>query len=162
MSRPTEQQLEQRRWSRARPGPRRFLRGPTWTMGDYSTSKQVSKQECHRFEAVPDPISILILIRLPLIWIRILPHVLHMLENPTIKIWPLFTPVPVYIVLSFSSVSGGVIIFNILDSLLKFSGKKRCCGSALVSMRIGIQLFISIRIRIQGAKPLQFWIQVRL
>ncbi len=44
MSRPTEQQLEQRRWSRTRPGPRRFLRGPTWTMGDYSTSKQVSKQ----------------------------------------------------------------------------------------------------------------------
>ncbi len=44
MSRPTEQQPEQRRRSRAHPGPRCFLRGPTWAMGDYSTSKQVSKQ----------------------------------------------------------------------------------------------------------------------
>ncbi len=37
MSRPTEQQPEQRRRSRAHPGPRCFLRGPTWAMGDYST-----------------------------------------------------------------------------------------------------------------------------
>jgi hypothetical protein len=29
------------------------------------------------------------------------------------------------------------------------------CGSALVSVRIRIQLFTSIRIRLQGAKPMQ-------
>jgi hypothetical protein len=32
---------------------------------------------------------------------------------------------------------------------------KPCCGSALVSMRIRIQLFISIWIRNQGAKPMR-------
>ncbi len=43
MSRPTEQHLEQRRRSRAHPGPRCFLRGPTWAMEDSTTSKQISK-----------------------------------------------------------------------------------------------------------------------
>ncbi len=42
VSRPTEQQPEQRRRSRAHPGPRCFLRGPKGAMEDSSTSKQVS------------------------------------------------------------------------------------------------------------------------
>jgi hypothetical protein len=41
---------------------------------------------------------------------------------------------------------------------------KQCCGSALVSMRIRIQLFINMRIRIQEAKAIRIriWILVRL
>ncbi len=45
MSRPAERQFEERKWSRAYPGPRCFPLGPTWAMGDYSPSKQVKVVE---------------------------------------------------------------------------------------------------------------------
>ncbi len=40
--------------------------------------------------------------------------------------------------------------------------KNQCCGSALVSMQIRIQLFISMRICIQGTKPMRIRILSRL
>jgi hypothetical protein len=40
-----------------------------------------------------------------------------------------------------------------LEKPVKGAGQDQCCEAALVSMRIQIQLFISLRIRIQGAKP---------
>ncbi len=38
--------------------------------------------------------------------------------------------------------------------LIEHRKKKQCCGSALVSMRIRFQVFISMRHQIQGAKPM--------
>ena len=56
ISRPTEQHLEPRRRSRAHPGPRCSLRGPTWAMGDNSTSKQVSSvADPWNFDTDPGP-----------------------------------------------------------------------------------------------------------
>ncbi len=37
----------------------------------------------------------------------------------------------------------------------------KCCGSALISVRIWIQLFTSVRTRIQGDKPMRIRILVR-
>ncbi len=43
---------------------------------------------------------------------------------------------------------------------LSNSPASQYCGSALVSRRIRIQLFISMRFRIQGAKPMRIWIPI--
>jgi hypothetical protein len=41
-----------------------------------------------------------------------------------------------------------------LEFFKNLSGFNQCCGSALVSMRIQIQLLTSMRMRIQGAKTM--------
>jgi hypothetical protein len=62
------------------------------------------------------------------IWIQILTQVLHMLENQKIVLL-LFTAVLVFRV----SVVG-VIVLTVLDSTLKFSGKKYSLALYLVGM----------------------------
>ncbi len=55
------------------------------------------------------------------------------------------------------------IRYAVFQSIFKISlSANPCFGSSLVSMRIGIQLFTSIRVRIQGAKPMRIRILVRL
>ncbi len=80
--------------------------------------------ERHRLDTDPDPDRLYILT----IRIRILPRVLHMLENHNIFLLTQF------ILFFFLFSVMGVIIFNILDSKLKFSENKFSLALHLTEM----------------------------
>jgi hypothetical protein len=70
------------------------------------------------------PIRIWISIKTMPILIRSLSQFLHMLENQNFFTFVLVIALPLNNVLSFSSVSNESYELSILDSILKFSGKK--------------------------------------
>ncbi len=91
------------------------------------------------------------------ILMRILPKNLHMLEN--LIFFTLSHSIVTYNVLSFSSVSEVSYVFSILDSILKFSGKKSTLSTfficlELIPIRIGMTWVpIPIRSRQNDADP---------
>ncbi len=75
---------------------------------------------------------------------RILPQVLHMMENKNLSYTFIHSCASLHCFIFLFSVIA-VIMFNILDSILKFPGKE--CYSALHGSRSAIRAWIPIRIR---------------